>query len=299
MPIKIVDFQESTIRNRSQTVNIPDLTSIKNVSVNTGTVTYSVSNKDVTVNVNNGTKVRSDSYTPMESASTNVSGSSSNPNDYAPSIPYSSNGKSGTLMRSGSPFYVGGSASDKRTSTRATTVTWKWVWDGSFWSTDGNTDDAPTTISYTENGYTWTLSKTGHNGSRPSAPSYSGSAIGEVATKTSSATASYEGTLNTLIYFQAYTGFIYGSTIISDYYSYTVTIEYTSVLNIGTHKIQLASSILELPIYDPNIGLEGKNQLRTELDSKIGCFELVPITDPKASPIRIQTPNGVRAIKKE
>lgn len=60
MATRTVSFSESTTRSQSQTVNISDLSSVNDVSVNTGSVTYSVSGKDVTVNVSNGTATRSE-----------------------------------------------------------------------------------------------------------------------------------------------------------------------------------------------------------------------------------------------
>lgn len=68
---------------------------------------------------------------------------------------------------------------------------------------------------------------------------------------------------------------------------------------IGTFKIQTPTGILTLPIYDPNVGMTGKNQLRIQIPRGIGCFELVPITDPNASPLRVYTPSGVKAIAKQ
>jgi hypothetical protein len=110
---------------------------------------------------------------------------------------------------------------------------------------------------------------------------------------------SYSPQFGDYIWYPSYSGYVYTPSFTKYYYAYTVTIEYISAVKIGTQKIKIQSNALELPIYDATVGLEGKNQLRTKTDSKVGCFEIVPISDPKASPIRIQTPNGVRAIKKE
>lgn len=68
---------------------------------------------------------------------------------------------------------------------------------------------------------------------------------------------------------------------------------------IGTFKVKTPSGILTLPIYDPNVGMTGKNQLRIQTPRGVGCFELVDITDPNASPLRVYTPSGVKAIAKQ
>lgn len=68
---------------------------------------------------------------------------------------------------------------------------------------------------------------------------------------------------------------------------------------IGTFKINTSTGILTIPIYDPNVGVVGKNQLRIQTPRGIGCFELVPTNDPNASPLRIYTPSGVKAIAKQ
>ena len=70
-------------------------------------------------------------------------------------------------------------------------------------------------------------------------------------------------------------------------------------VQIGTLKVQASSGTLTIPIYDPNVGMTGKNQLRIQTPRGVGCFELVPTTDPNASPLRIYTPSGVKAIAKQ
>lgn len=70
------------------------------------------------------------------------------------------------------------------------------------------------------------------------------------------------------------------------------------------HKIKVGeyhAAYLILPIYDPNVGMDEKNQLRTvDKNGNIGCFELVDTTDPAASPFRVALNNGViKAIAKQ
>jgi hypothetical protein len=67
---------------------------------------------------------------------------------------------------------------------------------------------------------------------------------------------------------------------------------------IGTIKIQATGGIVTLPIYDPNIGMAGKSQLRIQLNGKVGCLELVDTTDPNASPVRIRTSSAIKAVSK-
>jgi hypothetical protein len=217
MPTKVISFPKSTNQSRSQVVNIPDLVSIVKVSVNTGTVTHSVSGKDVTIQVSNGAYV-----------------------DYQ-----TEGGESKQVSVSGSSY------------------------------TASPTDDcksAPSSYYYNDGTYSGSIPRTG---------------------------CSYSPQFGEYIWYPSYSGYVYTPSYTTFYYAYTVTIEYISAVKIGTQKVKNESNIIELPIYDSTIGMEGKNQLRIKLDTKNGCLELVPITDPKASPIRIQTPNGIKAIKKE
>jgi hypothetical protein len=92
---------------------------------------------------------------------------------------------------------------------------------------------------------------------------------------------------------RAYDGLTYGQWVESGVFSIIHKVQ------IGTIKVQTPTSLLTIPIYDPNVGMEGKNQLRIQTPRGIGCFELVPINDPKASPIRVYTPSGVKAIAKQ
>lgn len=71
------------------------------------------------------------------------------------------------------------------------------------------------------------------------------------------------------------------------------------------HKIQTGEfymlkqvGVLTLPLYDPTIGMEGKNQLRVYSgeEAGIGCLELVATDDPMASPLRVMTGSGVRSV---
>ncbi len=67
---------------------------------------------------------------------------------------------------------------------------------------------------------------------------------------------------------------------------------------IGTFKIETTSGLLDIPIYDPAVGMDGKSQLRISLAGSVGCFELVDVTDANASPLRVNTTGGIKSISK-
>jgi hypothetical protein len=57
-------------------------------------------------------------------------------------------------------------------------------------------------------------------------------------------------------------------------YSITYTI-YSDKTQLGTYKLMGKNGILEIPVYDPNTSMSGKNMLRTFLsDGTVACFEL-------------------------
>jgi hypothetical protein len=217
MPKKVISFPKSTVQSRSQVVNIPDLVSIVSVTVNTGNVSFSVSGKDVTVNVSNGAFVD-----------------------------YQSEGGQSKFVTATGPSYKGSLNDDCKT--------------------------APQSYYYSDSSHSGYIPKTG---------------------------CSYSPQFGDYIWYPSYSGFVYTPSYTTYYYAYTVTIEYVSAVKIGVQKIAVMSNVLELQVYDPEVGMDGKNAARIKLSTKVGCYELVPVTDPKASPIRIQTPNGVKAIKKE
>lgn len=83
------------------------------------------------------------------------------------------------------------------------------------------------------------------------------------------------------------------------YYTYEVTITYEELqIPFGTAKVKTAAGTLELVVFDPTQGMDGKNQLRIHTPKGIACFHLVDIADAKASPLRIRTASGIKAISK-
>lgn len=95
-----VNFNSSTIVSRSQTINLPNLMEVKNVSADNGTVNYTVSGENVTVNVTGGTSTQV--YNSTKYSENITTSQSSYSNNFPQSMSYSSGGYSGTLLKSGS-----------------------------------------------------------------------------------------------------------------------------------------------------------------------------------------------------
>jgi hypothetical protein len=70
------------------------------------------------------------------------------------------------------------------------------------------------------------------------------------------------------------------------------------LVQVGTIGIQTSSGALSLPVYEPNALLNGRDQLRMQSPDGVGCFELVDVSDSLASPLRVQTSGGVKAVAK-
>lgn len=85
------------------------------------------------------------------------------------------------------------------------------------------------------------------------------------------------------------------STVYSDTFQVLFKVKYR------TQRVQTASGISNIPLYPPNTSGVATSNLRLKVDgTHTHCVvELGLITDPKASPWRIMTPAGVRAILKE
>lgn len=75
--------------------------------------------------------------------------------------------------------------------------------------------------------------------------------------------------------------------------------EFITKKQVGTRKIHKSTGDIILPVYDIASGVLGSKAYRTRCAGGItGCYELVSISDPNASPERINTPQGIRAISK-
>jgi hypothetical protein len=235
MPVITKTFAESTARTQTQSLTIPKLKSIKSVTVNTGTVTYSVSDQTITFQLQNGSVSRTvqtgGSYTPADSKTVTDSRTSSS-NNLPSSIPYNSGGYSGTLYGQGvTQTVVSGSAGDSKTVTETRT------YEGSVFEA-GNWDQVyaaalaglPSSISYNSGGYTGTLTKTSAK-----IISQRTKKSGDSSTFYATAEGTYSGTVtkpDTRVYqySQNYSGIVTkpasDTRTYAYYYQYTVTVDY-------------------------------------------------------------------------
>jgi hypothetical protein len=235
MPVITKTFAESTARTQTQSLTIPKLKSVKSVTVNTGTVTYSVSDQTITFQLQNGSVSRTvqtgGSYTPADSKTVTESRTSSS-NNLPSSIPYNSGGYSGTLYGQGiTQTVISGSAGGSKTVTETRT------YEASVFEA-GNWDQVyaaalaglPSNISYNNGGYTGTLKKTSAK-----IISQRTKKSGDSTTFYATAEGTYSGTVtkpDTRVYqySQNYSGIV--TKPASDtrtyeyYYQYTVTVDY-------------------------------------------------------------------------
>lgn len=313
MPTVTVSFPESTQRSRSKTVNVPNLGKVTSITANTGNATYTQSGNDLTVSVSNGTATRStsSSYTPSEYVSTYQTGSSSS---FPSSITVSQGGITGSISKSGSAYVISGSepvTTWKRCEAdAAATLTYRYRWTGTSWAFDDSWV-RPETTSYSDaEGYSGTLNFARYNGSLPNPPPTSagdGQSAGYTTTRSTSGTATYSANLtkstpDTRVWRQDYAGTIYGSTQTTTtyYYAYEVTVVYEDAqIQIGAIKLAGKSGLIEIPVFDINVGMDGKNMLRLSLGDGIGCLKLVPVGDATASPLFVYTVNGIKSIAKK
>ncbi len=139
-----VSFPESTQSSQSKTITIPGLVSVDSVTVNTGTVTKTVSGEQITINVSGGSPSRT-----TQGTTTATDSRTSSSNSFPATISYSSGGYSGTLNKSGSSFVASGSY----TPSDSKTVTSK------LGPQEGTS--FPASITYNSGGYSGTLTKSG------------------------------------------------------------------------------------------------------------------------------------------
>lgn len=307
MAITTVTFPESTTRNQSKVVNLPNLKSIKSITVNTGNVTYSVSGNDITINVSNGayTRYTSNTYTPSEYV-TSYSDSYTNSFPATKSVT-SPSGYTGSIPKSGSSYVVSGSppSSDSKSAstTASASMVWRFRWTGSSWAFDDSWV-TPGSVSYTDGqGYSGTLNYASYNGSIPSYPPDSAGAglpVGSTTTRSTSSTANYTGTISkstpdTRVYRQDYAGTVNGpqQTITTYYYAYTVTIDYLS--NIGVFLFKTKAGTISIPVYEPSQNMPLRAVIK---GGKVVSFDTTDPANASASPLRVATKNGIVAITK-
>lgn len=309
MPVKTVAFPRSTARSRSQTVNLPNVSSIVSVTVNTGNVSYSLNGENLTVNVSGGSHVDYGTYTPSRNETDyRTTSAGGDPGSLPSSISYNSGGYSGTLT-GGSAYVASGTESWVATTqggtTSPATLTHHFVWDGSSWSFTHAGEIHPGSIYYTDaSGFSGTIPLLTWYGSAPNTPSKaSGEGLppGSTTTRSTVHDGGYHGTLyktipDSRVWRKDYSGTVYGPTEYTYYYAYTVTIEYVDRVDVGKLKVATATGVVQIPIYKPDIGMSGVNQLRVSTSNGIACFELVNVTDPKASNLRVMTPKGIKSV---
>jgi hypothetical protein len=89
----------------------------------------------------------------------------------------------------------------------------------------------------------------------------------------------------------------YDSTGLYSGYTYSSVFTITSKTQIGTFPLMGKHSIINIPLYDPNVGMNGKNMYRAFTASgKVGCFEVQDITGNEL--IRMIGKTKIRGIKR-
>ncbi|GAA3410337.1 fibronectin type III domain-containing protein [Paenibacillus hodogayensis] len=75
--------------------------------------------------------------------------------------------------------------------------------------------------------------------------------------------------------------------------------EFVTKKQIGAYSISTRTGRVTLPLYDPLSGVVGPTPIRAcNSAGAVGVFELVSTTEATASPVRVGTPSGIRAISK-
>lgn len=143
-----VDFSENMTRNRSQTVTFPANAFVKDVTVNTGNVSYVRNGNQLTLNVSNGTPTK-DIYNPTK-YSKNISKTINRSYDSFPNTEsYSdADGFSGTYFKSGASYQSSGTFTPED---RKTVTDYRTTYPG------GSASSLPANLSYNSGGYTGTL----------------------------------------------------------------------------------------------------------------------------------------------
>lgn len=225
-----VNFSESSSWSRSTTVTIPDLVRVTSVTVNTGSVSYSVNGNNVAINVSNGSPASSYTSSQYVSSVSSHTGSTEPPSTYY----YSSGGYSGTLSlynkvnnKGTIPVKVSKTFSESHDNTGTTYYTKNGTYKSSTYSWD-NTSDHPS-VPINQDGYIGDISRI--SVSIISGPTRTTSSDGSYSIATTYR-GYYEGTLTKTVdvpyddYWGYYSGYIYGST--TYYYAYNVTINYVT-----------------------------------------------------------------------
>lgn len=256
---KTVDFPKGTSRSRSKKIHIPNLVSVTDISVNTGSVSKSINGDYVTISVSGGRYV--DSYTPSKYKDIVVNTGEEFPDS---NYRYSSGGYFGYLQRydeedKGDYKTLQKSASQERSNT----VTRYYDADGNLlrfeYSWD-NSNDHPSIEYTTSDGYSGTLYK----GNVTAGPESKNTNDDGSYTIRRTYYATYTGTVKKEVWeadwVGYYRGYVYGST--TYYYAYTVTLNYIansspaiSVISPSNNDIYSESDVSFVPtvsVSDPN-----------------------------------------------
>jgi hypothetical protein len=230
MATTYVNFPESAQRSRSQVVTIAKLGKVTNATVDTGSVTYSVSGENVTVNVSGGTAVRT-----IKEYKYNASGSYSQIGLPMPDTYYYDDGTYvGYLPKSGSYYQIGtepGSTIYGYNEDRSATLTWRFEWTGSSWKFQSSWV-TPASVTATSGDYSGTLNYSSWKSGTPNYPPNSaadGQSAGYTTTRSVNGTANYSGNISSPdrpIYQQDYYGTAERNV---NMYAYNVTLTYSFI----------------------------------------------------------------------
>ncbi|KOC50000.1 hypothetical protein [Clostridium botulinum] len=217
-------FQESSSSTQSHTFEIPNLISIDEITVDTGTATHTIQDNKVTVQVSNGSSSRSEYDSTKYSKTARSYSCTSDKSSFESSMSYSQDGYSGRLYKSGQPYLISGQYTPsltKKVTRHQTGIAIKYV--------KGVPDRAiPPTMYYSEDGYSGrlTYSRLGDTVIEKNEDCI----LNEV-TGTFYFDAYYEGEVtkppsDTRLYKQDYSGTIYCGGY-NTYYKYNIKIKYT------------------------------------------------------------------------
>lgn len=221
-----VYFSESSNSSRSNTVTIPNLVRVTSVTVDTGSVSYSVSGNNVTVNVSGGSSTGSSTSSQYVSNYTKHTGASEPPSTTS----YSNGGYSGTLsLYSAEKKWLIEIKQTRKYFSKTVTNSRSWTKSKSGVTFGPFADpDHGTSQEVNEDGYVGSIPQLGNVTYSPS--DFSSYPIGASGTQTAR---KYFGgyitkteEIRTPDWYGYYRGYIYGST--TYYYEYNVKIYYVS-----------------------------------------------------------------------
>ncbi|MCT4563770.1 MAG: S-layer homology domain-containing protein [Maledivibacter sp.] len=244
-----INFTEDMNQSKSKTITIPNLKSIVDVSINTGNVSHSVDGENITFSVSGGSPSRQEYNAKKYSkqvTDSKIQGSSS----FSSTMDYNYGTYSGTLYKTGTSVFLGGSQGESSYTTKYHYIEWNsyWKWDDDDrdWIKVSSTSPSlPDRIYYSNDGFTgWlSLKDTDYVGGSlydwKLGPNWTGRK-GETKHFSLNRKGKYGGPIyksDTRSWKQNYSGTVYKGGY-DDYYGYTVTLKYTDNSNptIGINK---------------------------------------------------------------